>query len=549
VRAVVLSGVRIFKRKTTMAVVDHITQTLPRDGEMFEPLANDYLYALDAILAEQSQAERLVIPKGDKSHASHETRERVWDKCVDFCVDYLIKASAPQADPDSTTSQPTNTASSRVSRISQPDESKLKFFEVTWFVILFRCLWNLVRLRNAPIQAKSDDIMALAIQVLEAKGSLSQTSLLAFYMINRVLESVQADATGAANQWVAKLVPLVHHWWSGERLQRRDASIFGFRDEMIKFIYISHPHIEHQLMYPDEAGFYEQIDALSTMLWAEYARRGSGHAYVLRLDDLRFGVGHLPVRSMKTAHFCLLSHNTDTERPWANLECMAILEGLVSRYDASKRERTDLDQELPRKRRRIERQASRLLQRLRSTDPQWQFAALQFIPLLAARGLLPQDEIADLVSILTNMMVDEQPVTTSWAMIACASCVIEMKAGNDRELLRLVSHLAARSVTLPTVSRAACVLLEACLEAGLPWSDVAEDLNNIVTQNGPSLLTDSSVALMTRLFHLRNEKLPGASQSTCNNIIRWVFGRWVPGRWAIIGTPDFFFRTPGFFSR
>jgi serine-protein kinase ATM len=48
--------------------------------------------------------------------------------------------------------------------------------------------------------------------------------------------------------------------------------------------------------------------------------------------------------------------------------------------------------------------------------------------------------------------------------------------------------------------------------------------------NGPSLLTDASLMLMLHLLHLRNAKVPSASQTTCHHIIRWTFLKWNPGK-------------------
>jgi len=95
-------------------------------------------------------------------------------------------------------------------------------------------------------------------------------------------------------------------------------------------------------------------------------------------------------------------------------------------------------------------------------------------------------------------------------------------------------QLVVRSVSLPGVSRASCVLLRTLLEADLvSYHVISNDINDIVTTadvNGPAVLTDSSLLLMLHLLQLRNLKLPSASQSTCNHVIRWVFLKWNPGR-------------------
>lgn len=78
------------------------------------------------------------------------------------------------------------------------------------------------------------------------------------------------------------------------------------------------------------------------------------------------------------------------------------------------------------------------------------------------------------------------------------------------------------------------MLLEAILEKDLlPYHIISGDVNSIITSadvNGPNVLSDTSLALMLRLFHIRNTRLPSASQSTCSHIIRWIFLKWNPSK-------------------
>lgn len=117
------------------------------------------------------------------------------------------------------------------------------------------------------------------------------------------------------------------------------------------------------------------------------------------------------------------------------------------------------------------------------------------------------------------------------------SCVTSIDKLTEamRAPLKQAWHLAARTVGLPGTSRAACAFLSAVLMRGhLAYTEISSDVNNIVTQNGPAVLVDSSLALMTLLLQVRNSKIPGASQATCTYITRWVFSRWTPGKFSII---------------
>lgn len=94
--------------------------------------------------------------------------------------------------------------------------------------------------------------------------------------------------------------------------------------------------------------------------------------------------------------------------------------------------------------------------------------------------------------------------------------------------------MAARGVSHPATSRSSCFLLTKMLEMDvLPYNEISEELTTMITAadvNGPATLSDSSVALMSLIFHIRNTKVPNASRSTCSHIIRWLFFRWNPGK-------------------
>lgn len=120
-------------------------------------------------------------------------------------------------------------------------------------------------------------------------------------------------------------------------------------------------------------------------------------------------------------------------------------------------------------------------------------------------------------------------------LLTTLSCIMYAKECHaEVDIWRQFWHLATRSVSLPGTSRAACILLHAIIEADvLPYHTIAQDINNVATTadvSGPSVLCDASISLMFHVLHLRNARIPSASQSTCHHIIRWVFLRWNPSK-------------------
>lgn len=48
--------------------------------------------------------------------------------------------------------------------------------------------------------------------------------------------------------------------------------------------------------------------------------------------------------------------------------------------------------------------------------------------------------------------------------------------------------------------------------------------------SAPTVLCDSSLALMRHLLHMRNTEGSGGSASASQNVVRWVFSKWNPGK-------------------
>lgn len=124
------------------------------------------------------------------------------------------------------------------------------------------------------------------------------------------------------------------------------------------------------------------------------------------------------------------------------------------------------------------------------------------------------------------------------------SCVSHSEpAANSPDVWKQLWHIAVRQLSVQATARAACLLVHRMIEAEtLPYNSVSEDINSIVTTadvNGPGILCDTSVSLMFHLFHLRNARLPSASQATCNHIIRWIFLKWNPSKYDHISSSHF----------
>lgn len=322
------------------------------------------------------------------------------------------------------------------------------------------------------------------------------------------------------------------YWWRAEKVSQ-DELIRALRNEILRAVFLNHLHLEYLALHAEDSIVQSDLEDLADPLWQEYSRRGE--AFRLQLADITFATSNLPHDHLRNVLFGLRPHNVEGESYWALVHNLAFLESLLLKCKNKGAQDVDDNGEQPRKRRRTQEQSSRLRLRLRSKDVSVRRTALQIVPFILSTNTFGDSDAAQLLDELIALGTEKDAVTSSWVLIACASCATKSKVSRgQQEVWRQVWHMAARSVSLPGTSRAACLLLRVILISDfLPYHIISEELSNIVTSadvNGPATLSDASLALMTELFHIRNTRLPSASQTTCSHIIRWMFLKWNPGQ-------------------
>ncbi|OLN81563.1 Serine/threonine-protein kinase tel1 [Colletotrichum chlorophyti] len=525
-RLAVNHGASKLKRKTILALIDHITQTLPSPGadeQFVEPLIKDYVRSLVSLLSHQANGEHLATLGAEG-----------WRTCVDFCIEalagYLENATATAGIDDSglraspapsfvfSTGRSTNTSQRLPGQVQRGTVQDL-----------LHCIYLLVLPPNAPLLQRAESLTKRLIQVLQLRHlGLSHAIQLTFASTNIVLAALQADDISRASDLARDLVPLISHWWQA-RTVSQDEMLNSVRDEMLKTLFIIHLHLERLICLGDET-VRKDVEDLVEALWLEYSRRSPRSQ--LQMDDVTFIPHRLPHDYFKTQLFGLQNHNRQGERRWALVQNLALLESILWK---GRREQTRFrsPDEQPRKKRRTHGSTNRVREKLQSPSPMVQKIALQIMPFLLDLNTFSPAEVSELLPDFSSLVSDKDGAVASWAMLSCASCALRCANSDDTTALwKQVWQIAARAVSLPSISRAACVLLHTILESDrVLHHDVSDDINSIVTTadvNGPALLVDSSIILMMHLLFLRNIKLPNASQSTSHHIIRWVFLRWNP---------------------
>ncbi|KAL6853146.1 hypothetical protein J3F83DRAFT_756354 [Trichoderma novae-zelandiae] len=529
VRMAAIRGASKIGRKTVLAIVDHITQVLlGPDDDFIPPLLRDYVKALTEVVSRQAHAEVLARKNAEP-----------WQVCVDFFLDvayhtlpseentatlpHLTRAS-PAPTASSSRSLPKSSSSLQAQRHNgQGDGGPLKD--------ALEGLYYLVSAANAPLLRGAKDITDLALRILGTKHlNLGSTQTLCFSIIIVVFRATEADNLDDAIALAKATLPHMGYWWRAEKVSQ-DELIKALRNEISRGIFHMHLHLEHLATNLWDLNVRDEVGNLVEPLWQEYSKRSE--AFRLQLTDLTFASSASRGHVMQLGLFGLRPHNAGGEGHWAVLQNLASLEAMLLR---PKKETADADtdnSEHPRKKRRIHQDPNPIRVRLKSRHGGIVRTALQLVPFMLATSTLSHGEIGELLADLVGFAGDNDAITASWALVACSSCALWSKECRlQLDMWRQIWHLAARSVSLPATSRAACLVLHSIIETDiLPYHDISDDINNMITTadiNGPGILCDTSLALMSHLFHVRNSRLPSTSQSTSSHIIRWVFSRWNP---------------------
>ncbi|KAH8674110.1 hypothetical protein BX600DRAFT_410736 [Xylariales sp. PMI_506] len=530
-RVVVEHGASRLKRKTLLAVVDHITQTLPGPEQGFvQPLFLDYIKTLVALLSRPANAELLATYDAEG-----------WYSCVDFIIqtiDQQIENGAGDSTPSRASPAPgtpqnfsvaLSTFRSTATSSTQRTNSRV---HKTLLTHILECLSLLVSASNAPLLKRSRDITATVLQCLNLR-SLGMTSVLqlGFSIINNVLTTTQTEDTDHANSLVIELLPIIRYWWQAKTTSQENALLNGIQSEVLKLLFSLRLNIEY-LIHLGDSHLAAELEEFCEMFWYEYSKRDDRAQ--LQQDDLSFSKIPQHPHSFQTRIFSLRLYHVEAERKWAVIHILALLEGIMWKHSRLQDSSSEQREEQPRKKRRTGAGSNRLRQKLLSQDHNLQFTALQLIPFFISSVSLRTSDVGELLPVINGLASHKHPKLTVWAIIAGASLATLANASDSTlaPLWKQIWYLAARGLSLPNNCRASSILLSSIITNNVAaYHDISDDINSIVTAadvSGPAVVVDSSVDLMTTLLQVRNYWLPNASYATCSHIVRWLFLRWDP---------------------
>lgn len=412
IRAAANRGASRIKQKTLLAVVDHITQVLPGPQDGFvRPLLKDYVKALTELLSRSANAEFFSRKDG-----------RLWHICVDFFLD-VISNRIPQNgafDPSLISRNspapgtPRSTLRSNSGSLLSQKPPELTDGEPARDAL--EGLYCLVSASNAHFLGRYQDIASTALRVLRLHNlSLGSLQTMSFAIINCLISATQLDDPNHTGGLVRDLLPLMTHWWRADKVSQDD-TIRSLRNEILRTMLLTQSHIEQLAAKKWEEPVRDDIQYLLEPLWQEYSKRSQN--YQLQLSDVTFSTVSLPKDYLHIGIFGLRPFNMDGESPWAMVQCLASLEGVLLRPKPRALLSDSIEQ--PRKRRRVDRPQNRLRTRLKDSHVEIIRTALQIIPFVLASGALGIEETQELLSDLVPLTTHKDTSIASWAIVACS---------------------------------------------------------------------------------------------------------------------------------
>ncbi|KAL3460378.1 hypothetical protein BJX64DRAFT_290369 [Aspergillus heterothallicus] len=517
IRTAVDALLRNLRTKSVRAVLDHITDTLVnREGPLFELLNVDYTKCLSTILHYPPHVEHLGVEE--------------WEKVTNFCLS-TIGASDDEDSQQSIWSRPSSTLDeylgasggrSTPSRMTPSLAFREKPKGPTGAVEeALQCIKILSGAPNAPIQEYAESMLRGLTRYVSSSpigGSGHQT---AFASINTVVMRVIFDNSDLIRETLLDIVPVIRQHWA--------TKLVGLKDELLATILFVVSILTYEIRRNPSEPLMLAVDGLLTTLQSEYIRRPEKES--LQVDELIF-FSNVSTDSKRFQLWPRLE-NTRSEHNWTVIWTMARLLELSEEL-AARLSPPPTHGETPTKKQRLASKIEDVFQDSTVSFGMRRVCALQLIPFLFQHYAQPEPKLS-LLKRLTPHILDDNPVISSWTMIAIASIAASPGANSPSftNHWQQVWDLTSRASTSQFTSRSACSLQNTILDTGLlDYSAVSETINSMlsfVNLNGPSALSDSSLELWARVIRMTAQINPSSVLNASSQICAWLRETWTIG--------------------
>ena len=508
-RLIIQAGCTLIKTKTAISLLDHITTTLlTPDGELFEPLRNEYLKCLRTVLEYAPHGEHL--------------KPKQWQAYVDFVLDAILLSIA---DPDSEEDPPSNRstlstprngthASGRFSQSASKRTSRN--VDATYLDDLLAALRALTALTNASLMTRATTISDVILKLLSHSSRSQDVALEAF---NNVVLMLLTENVGL----LRRSLPAVTH--TLRKLWFKKSTTASVRDQILVTFSLCRDLF---LAKPDSLGYIDSDvkQQLFDTLINEYRHRGARE--LLSWDEILV----IPTSAQPVeVDLRPISDNPHAVSGWSLLSTLACLVSALSqsRDNANVEDIT----RNARKRQKVLPPVDDLLEQVQQSDTAGKLVAMQILSsVFQGRDRLPipiPDAMNDLVKLTSTEDLD----VTNWAMI-CFACFASNKSAVEARFSETWYQLwdvAARALTQSSISRSACLLLLSMISHDLnPPSLEAPHLVTVLfsgSKNGPASFSDSALLLYSTVLQSTQLDADSHFEMVATSIIDWLAAYWV----------------------
>lgn len=533
-RITIKSGAEKLKPKTVRAIIHHVTQLLPvATGEYCLAFSQPYLKVLKTLLEHEAHVELL--------------EQDDWLATLDFCVHGIKQLETNQPDYSaafgSSLIVPTS-SSNQTSKSSGSSKSSLTVASIAALQKknseeLIECFLSLISSSNAPLLERTETIFDAIFLFLQSQGQIiGHLHQVAFSSLNIMVSATAADEISLSSSFLVKILPMIGRLWSS-KTAANDEMLNVAKDEMAITILLARLHFEKMVLDEWSEELEVTLTEVQQSLKSDYEKRGEKDQ--LQLIEIDMSIDHTEdaiSRTLPCGFLRLRSQNLRTERKWAVVQVLTILDGLIhgapqSLNNAAREDDRD-DLRHPRKRRRAAKRFDTLIRESASGDVGRRTLALQTFLFALPGSSITEDYLTDLISQLVPHILDKNNEISSWAMLCIASLAqLDVASSTSRiTSWKQLWHTVSRAITSPGLCQAASYLLHIILAKGLlEYKDVVEGATAILTMpeiSAPTTLNIASMSFLRHLLYMRNAEGSGGGATASQSVTRWLFSKWNP---------------------
>ena len=397
-RIAVENGTSAITSRTAAAVIDHVIDTLPdAEGGYFPPLRVDYLKCLRAMLESAPLVEHL--------------RRKQWQSLVDFLLEGINDGSGEDALGTSASTRRSENDHSKNSlhlsvRSSQFSSARSQGSESNnSSADLVPSLSLLTAATNTPLMTRAGAIMSCMTNFLDHATASQHDALAAF---NNVLSSTVTEDLSLARSAVFDLLPVMRRLWSTKSAPVKEQM-------MITLILGKDVLASHEFARNTEEDRLSLINLYDAIV-LEYQRRNDRD--VLNIDDVRFWT----TSESQPVGLNGIVPIVESGRSLANWTIVSLMAALATIIDGFRPigETAQLSNGTPKKRRKFGNRVDELLDQVLTDTGIGRARALHVIVFLLDESDDFPERVADHFLQLASYILDDDPASSSWAMLLFA---------------------------------------------------------------------------------------------------------------------------------